>query len=184
MTGGGSLVVVSGPGGVGKGTVVQRLRARRPDVAVSVSATTRAPRPGEVDGEHYHFLSDAAFDRLVEGNGFLEYAEFGGHRYGTPWSSIEQPLQDGGTVLLEIDVQGALQVRDRHPGAVLVFIAPPDSAALAERLRARGTDSDERIDERLAIARNELAAARLFDHVVVNDDLDTTVDELSRILAG
>lgn len=179
-----SLVVVSGPGGVGKGTVVERLRQRRPDLEVSVSATTRPPRPGEVDGTHYHFMSDEAFDHLIDRDGFLEHADFGGRRYGTPWSSVEQPLREGRTVLLEIDVQGALQVRRRHPEALLVFIAPPDVAALEQRLRTRGADSDERIGERLAIAREELAAAEVFDHVVVNDEVEATVEELTRILAG
>lgn len=176
------LVVISGPGGVGKGTVVKALRAAYPQLAVSVSATTRAPRPGEVDGRDYHFLSADGFAALIDGGGFLEWAEFAGNRYGTPWASIEQPLTDGRTVILEIEIQGAGQVRARFPQATLIFLAPPSGEALLERLRGRGTDDPERIRERLALAESELAAAPDFDAVVVNDDVDRAVGEIGRIL--
>ena len=176
------LLVVSGPGGVGKGTVVAGLVARRDDVTVSVSATTRQPRPGELEGVHYHFLSDDHFDALVDSGGFLEWASFGGHRYGTPWTSVQEGLRSAGWVLLEIDVQGALQVRERFADAVLVFLEPPSPAALAERLRRRGSDDEERIQRRLAIARWELPQAHRFDHRVVNDDVDTAVAAIGRIL--
>ncbi len=178
----GTLLVVSGPGGVGKGTVVRRLARRRPDLAVSVSATTRPPRLGEVDGVDYHFLTDAQFTRLVAEDGFLEWAEFNGARYGTPWSSIRAPLAAGRPVVLEIDIQGARQVRATYPEAVLVFLAPPSPAALEVRLRNRG-DSAEAIERRLDIARWELAQAGDFDHVVVNDDLEQAVAAIDRILA-
>ncbi|WP_276319859.1 guanylate kinase [Egibacter rhizosphaerae] len=174
--------MVSGPGGVGKGTVVAQLRAQRPDVAVSVSATTRAPRPHERDGVDYWFLDPDAFTELVEAGGFLEWAEFGGDRYGTPWSSVAAARADGGVVLLEIEVQGALQVRDRFEDAVLVFLCPPDDDALVARLRQRGTDPPERIAERMAIARWELAQAERFDIRITNDELAATVDELASIL--
>lgn len=178
----GRLFVVSGPGGVGKGTVVAALARRRTDLAVSVSATTRAPRPGEVDGADYHFLDDADFDALIAAGGFLEWAAFGGHRYGTPWSSVGDALRAGRRVVLEIDVQGALQVRARHPDAVLVFLHPPSIDALSVRLRARGTDDPDRIAERLRIARWELDQAGLFDHQVVNDDVERAVAAIDRIL--
>ena len=176
------LVVLSGPGGVGKGTVVRALRERYPDVAVSVSATTRQPRPGEEDGVAYAFLSDDEFDELVAEDGFLEWAEFAGRRYGTPWSSVTEPLSLGRTVVLEIEVQGAAQVRDRFGDAVLILLAPPSPEALVERLRRRGTDDDERIAQRLAIAEAELAERAKFDHVVVNDTVDGAVGEIGRIL--
>jgi guanylate kinase len=179
---GARLVVLSGPGGVGKGTVVRALRARYPELAVSVSATTRPARPGETDGTHYHFLSGEQFERLVVDGGFLEWAEFAGNRYGTPWSSIEGLLRAGRTVLLEIEVQGAAQVRERFPGATLIFLAPPSPEALLERLRTRGTDDPERIAERMALARHELAQAPNFDAVVVNDTVDGAVTEIGRIL--
>lgn len=180
----GHLYVVSGPGGVGKGTVVQRLAERLDDVVVSVSATTRPPRPGEEDGRHYHFLSDEAFDALVADGGFLEWAEFAGRRYGTPWSSVAGPLAAGQKVLLEIEVQGALQVRERRPDAVLIFLTPPTTEALRQRLRGRGTDDEGRIARRMEIARWELAQAGRFDHVVVNDRLDRATDEIARILSS
>lgn len=178
----GRLVVLSGPGGVGKGTVVRALRRRYPDLAVSVSATTRAARPGEVDGTHYHFLSEAQFDELVARDGFVEWAEFAGHRYGTPWSSVDQPLDDGRVVLLEIDVQGAAQVRDRFADATLVFLAPPSREALLERLRRRGSDDPARIAERMDLADRELTAAATFDAVVVNETVDEAAAEIGRIL--
>ena len=182
MTDSGLLVVVSGPGGVGKGTVVSALRERLRDLVVSVSATTRAPRPGEVDGRHYHFLSPEAFTDLVDRDGFVEWAEFGGERYGTPWSSVAEPLERGEVVLLEIDVQGALQVRERFAGPLLVFIAPPDLDALRTRLEGRGTETPERIDERMAIADREMEKTRDFDHIIVNDDLDLTISAVETLI--
>lgn len=178
----GGLLVVSGPGGVGKGTVVGALAARCPDLAVSVSATTRPPRPGEVDGQAYHFLSDADFDALVAADGFVEWASFGGRRYGTPWTSVREPLAAGRWVVLEIDVQGALQVRDVFPDAILVFLLPPSPDDLVVRLQRRGTESAERIAERMAIARWEIEQAGRFDHRIVNDDLEAAVAALVRIL--
>jgi guanylate kinase len=175
--------VISGPGGVGKGTVVDALRLRLPDLDVSVSATTRARRPGEVDGVHYHFLTGEQFDALVAAGGFLEWAEFAGRRYGTPWSSVEDALAKGRPIVLEIDIKGARQVRERFPDAVLIFLAPPSGEALEERLRRRGTDDGARVSERMAIARWELAQASDFDHVVVNDRLDEAVERIARILA-
>ena len=151
---------------------------------MSVSATTRAPRPGEVDGVHYRFVDAATFDRMVADGAFLEWAEFNGHRYGTPWDGIEQPLEHGRTVVLEIDVQGAVQVRDRGMGAVLVFLEPPDPPALEARLRGRGTDDEATVRRRLAIGRWELDQAPLFDHRVVNTTVEEAVEDLLRILDG
>jgi guanylate kinase len=178
------LYVVSGPGGVGKGTVVATMARRHPEIVVSVSSTTRPPRPGEVDGVHYRFLDDAAFDALIASGGFLEWASFGGHRYGTPWTSVQTALAEGHPVVLEIDVQGAAQVRRRFPGAVLIFLEPPSPEALAVRLSTRGTDDPERIAERLRLAEQEMANGRDFDHRVVNDDLDGAVGAITRILGG
>lgn len=174
--------MISGPGGVGKGTVVRVLLERWPELALAVSATTRPPRPGEENGREYHFVSDAQFDKLVTSDALLEWATFGGRRYGTPWSSVRDALEQGRTLILEIDVQGALQVRERFADALLVFLAPPSIAALRQRLRDRGTDSEARIAERLAIAERELAQAPAFDHVVTNEDLNRAAGEIGRIL--
>ena len=174
--------MVSGPGGVGKGTVVEALREARSDLTVSVSATTRPPRAGEVDGVHYHFLDDATFDEVIADDAFVEWAEFGGRRYGTPWESVAGAFEEGRTVVLEIEVQGALQVKKRFPEATLVFLLPPDPDELLARLEGRGTDTPERIAERMRIARWELAQVEAFDHAIVNDDLATTVARISSIL--
>ena len=175
-------MVVSGPGGVGKGTVVKALLQRYPDLAVSVSATTREPRPGETDGVEYHFLSEDTFDELVDCDGFVEWAAFGGRRYGTPWSSLNAALEQGATVVLEIDVQGALQVRERFLDAVLVFLTPPSLDELRQRLEGRGTDAPERVAERMRIADWEMAQSPSFDHIITNATVDQTVAEIGRIL--
>lgn len=179
----GDVTVISGPTAVGKGTVVQALKARHPEVWVSVSATTRPPRPTEVDGVHYHFVSNADFDVLVATDGLLEWATVHGRdRYGTPSAPVEAAVERGERVILEIDLQGARQVRQRLPGARLVFIAPPNWAELVNRLVGRGTETAEQRERRLRTAQVELAAADEFDHVVVNDDLGRAVDDLVRLL--
>src|SRR4051794_18772619 len=146
---------------------------------LSVSATTREPRPGEVDGVDYHFLTPEEFQRRIDADEFLEWAEYAGHRYGTLRSELER---DAHPLVLEIEVQGARQVRERIP-ATSVFIAPPSDEALRTRLVGRGSDSNEQIERRLQVAREELAAEGEFDHVIVNDDLDAAVDELSKLVA-
>jgi guanylate kinase len=166
---------------VGKGTLIRLLLDRFPEMALSVSATTRAPRPGERDGVEYHFLSPEKFQEGVDGDAFLEWAEYAGHRYGTLRSELER---DAHPLVLEIEVQGARQVRERVPEATSVFIAPPSDEALRTRLVGRGSDSSDQIERRLAVAREELAAEDEFDHVVVNDGLDAAVEELSRLVAN
>ena len=176
----GGVLVVTGPSGVGKGTLIKRLLERVPDLTLSVSATTRGPRPGEKDGCDYHFLSEEEFEKRLLRNEFLEHAMYAGNHYGTPRSEIER-ASDG--LVLEIEVEGARQVRERLPEALQVFIAPPSPQALRERLIGRGTDSEEQMERRLARADEELAAQSEFKHVVVNDDLDRAVAELERLAA-
>jgi len=174
----GRLVVLTGPSGVGKGTVVAQVRGLRPDVWVSVSATTRAARAGEVDGVQYHFWSADRFARTVAEGGFLEWAEFAGNRYGTPSGPVLQRIAAGQTVLLEIELQGARQVRASMPEAFMVFLSPPSFADLEARLRGRATEDEAAIARRLARAQEELAAASEFDAVVVNDDVGRAAREL------
>jgi guanylate kinase len=178
------LTVLSGPSGVGKGTVVAAVRKRHPDVWVSVSVTTRRPRPGEQDGVHYHFVDDAEFDRLIEHDGLLEWAEYAGNRYGTPVEPLRRRLATGAPALLEIELQGARQVRARSPEAQLVFLAPPSWSALVSRLAGRGSEPAAVQERRLAIAQAELDAAGEFDRVVVNDDVARAADELVRLLTA
>jgi guanylate kinase len=176
------VFVITGPSGVGKGTLIRLLRERVPGLALSVSATTRAPRPGEHDGLDYHFLSDAEFARRVAAGEFVEWAEYSGRRYGTLRSELERHLAEGRPVVLEIEVQGARQVRGALPEAVQIFIEPPDGEALKDRLVGRGTDDPDAIARRLAVAESELAAADEFQYRVVNDRLDEAVARLVEIV--
>ncbi len=176
--------MISGPSGVGKGTVVHRLLEARPELAFSVSFTTRAPRREERDGVHYRFVSRDQFDARIEEGGFLEWAEVFGERYGTPVVDVESARADGRDVLVEVDVQGARAVKERVPDAILVFLRPPSEEELARRLRARGTEAGPDLDRRLAEARRELDEAPNFDHEVVNDRVEDAVAEVLAIIDG
>jgi guanylate kinase len=174
------VLVITGPSGVGKGTLIRLLLDRFPQMKLSVSATTREPRPGEEDGVDYHFLSPDEFQERIDSDDFLEWAEYAGNRYGTLRSELER---DAHPLVLEIEVQGARQVRARVRDAVSVFIAPPSEDALRTRLVGRGSDSPEQIERRLQTAWSELAAESEFDYVVINDDLDAAVERLSELVA-
>lgn len=180
----GRLVVISGPSGAGKSTVIGRLMEKRCDLCFSVSATTRAPRQGEVDGRDYFFVTPEKFASLVENNLLLEHAQYVGNSYGTPRGYVEQRLAEGYTVLLDIEVQGAAQVKFNRPDAVAVFILPPSAAELERRLRSRNTDSEEKIISRLRQAQCECAEAHKYDYIVVNDDPETAANELDSIITA
>ena len=178
----GVLIIISGPSGVGKGSICHMLMARNPNLFYSVSATTRAPREGEVDGENYHFLTKAQFEaRIAEGD-FLEWAELFGNYYGTPKSAVLQMLASGKDVILEIDTQGAMQVKAAYPMGIFIFILPPSLEALEERILKRGSETAESLALRLLESERELAMAPRYDYQVVNDDLQTAVQEMEYII--
>ncbi|MFN8047183.1 MAG: guanylate kinase [Ancrocorticia sp.] len=177
------VFVIAGPSGVGKGTVLHEFISRAPDCWVSISATTRPPRPGEVDGVHYYFVSDERFDEMIAGNELLEWAVVHGkHRYGTPRLPVEEAVAAGRTVILEVDLAGARQIRHSLPEAQQIFLLPPSWEELEHRLRGRGTESPEQIERRLATARTEMEAQSEFDMVVRNDSVSRATDELLHIM--
>ncbi|TDQ01183.1 guanylate kinase [Labedaea rhizosphaerae] len=178
------LTVVSGPSGVGKSTVVRELCRLDPNIYLSVSVTTRAPRPGEAHGDHYHFIDQARYDEMVEHKELLEHAHYAGNNYGTPREPIERALADGRPAVLEIELQGARQIRRSMPDAQLVMLVPPSWQELVDRLTGRGTEDPAKVARRLAVAKEELAAEDEFDVVVVNDDLNRAARELLTLVVG
>lgn len=178
----GLLVVISGPSGVGKDTIIKRLLSLDRDLTYSVSCTTRAPRPGEVEGVHYRFVSRQQFEDLVKRGHFLEHASYNGHLYGTPAGPVEEAREAGHDILLKIEVQGAQQVRKRVSDGTFIFLAPPNDAELARRQELRGGESEKDMAERLRIAETEMSYARDYDHVVVNDDLERAVAEVLDVI--
>ena len=180
----GKTFIICGPSGVGKGTVVVRLLASDPTLYFSVSATTRAPRPGEVDGMHYHFLTMEQFEKWIEEDQFLEHAQFVGNRYGTPQLYVDKAMDQGRDVLLDIEVQGAAKVRARCPGALFIFIIPPSFEELSRRLHRRNTDSEDVIAGRLEKARVEFKEIPNYDYLVINDKVAGAVEEIEAILTA
>ena len=174
--------MISGPAGAGKGTLVAQVRDRRPQLSVTVSATTRAPRAGETEGLSYYFLSEDEFDRKIEEDAFLEWANVHGHRYGTLKSEVDRLFAEGHSVILEIDVQGAFAVRKQREDAVLIFIMPPSAEVLEARLRGRGTEDEDSIRLRLANAVHEMSLAGRYDETVLNDGLEQAVSDLLAII--
>ena len=182
MAGRGKLTLITGPSGVGKGTLVNQLLERHSSIWLSVSATTRSPRQGEQDGINYFFQSRDRFEALVSEGGFLEWAEFAGNRYGTPRQPVEQRMTEGRPVLLEIELEGARQVRSSFPEGFQIFLAPPSFEELERRIRGRGTDSEEAIQSRLMRARVELKAQGEFDAVVINDNLESALQQVETLM--
>lgn len=180
----GELIVLAGPSGVGKGTLLKHLRGRHPKLRVSVSATTRQPRAGEVDGRHYYFVSLAAFKAMIAQGELLEWAQFAGNYYGTPKGPIKDAIAQGEQIILEIELMGARQVRESFPEAKQFFVLPPSVTALETRIRARGQDNESAIAKRLARAKVELAAADEFDIQIINDDLETALKSLEAAIFG
>lgn len=182
MTDKGILITFSGPSGSGKDTVLNKLIAKRDDTRISISMTTRKPREGEVDGVHYYFVDRDFFEKKIEADGVLEYAEYAGNLYGTPKDPVYEMIKAGKVVILEIEVQGAEKIKQKYPEVVSVFLMPPSLRVLEERLRGRNTDDEETINHRLVIAREEIRKASDYDYIVVNDDIDNAVEKFSGII--
>jgi len=180
----GNLFIISGPSGAGKGTLVKELVGRVPDLWVSVSVTTRAPRPGEVEGQHYFFVSDEEFDRLIAEDGLLEWAKVHGNRYGTPRAAVAEHVAAGNQVVLEIDPQGAFQVKSMAKDSILVFIMPPSIEELERRLQGRGSETKEQVSVRMETAKRELELVGEYDDVVQNNDVPEAVEQLIAIIDG
>ena len=180
----GKTFIICGPSGVGKGTVVARLLASDPTLYFSVSATTREPRPGEINGKHYHFISREEFDSWVREDAFLEYAEFVGNSYGTPKKFIDKAMEQGRDVILDIEIQGAAQVHEKRPDVVRIYVAPPSWEELERRLIGRGTEDMDKVRSRLARGKEEFLVARDFDYFVINDTVDRAVEEISAIMCA
>jgi guanylate kinase len=178
----GKLVVLTGPSGVGKGTLLTQILQRHPELYYSVSATTRSPRPGEENGKNYYFISRSEFEKLVAQGEFLEWAEFAGNCYGTPRTAVLDHIQSGKLVILEIELEGARQIKTSYPEALSIFILPPSFSELEQRIRGRGQDSEEAISRRLSRAQEEINAADEFDIQIVNDDFETALTQIENIL--
>ena len=176
------LIIITGPSGVGKGTVVKELLDRKKDIWLSISATTRNPRIGEKDGENYYFISDERFKDMIDKKEFLEWAQFAGNYYGTPLSTVNEKIEKGFIVLLEIEVEGAKQIKEKFPEALSIFLLPPSKEELEKRIRNRGTEKEEAIDRRLSRADYEIASSDEFDFVLTNHDVDETVKEVFKII--
>lgn len=178
----GILIVVSGPSGVGKGTLVKKLLKEVDNIYLSVSVTTRNPRKGEIDGKHYKFITYNEFINMVRNDGFLEYAKYNSNYYGTPKKEVDDMLNKGNSVILEIDVQGAFRVKDKYKEAQTIFIMPPCVEDLYKRLRCRNTETKEEIEKRVTIAKEEINLARKYDYIVINDSVRSAVNKIKNIL--
>ena len=176
------LIIITGPSGVGKGTVVKELLDRNKDIWLSISATTRNPRVGEKDGLNYYFISEERFKDMIDKKEFLEWAQFAGNYYGTPLSSVNEKIEKGFIVLLEIEVEGAKQIKEKFPESSSIFLLPPSKEELEKRIRNRGTEKEEAIDRRLSRANYEIASSNQFDFVLTNHDVDETVKEVFKII--
>tara|TARA_Y100001968_G_scaffold6598_1_gene5671 strand:+ start:301 stop:870 length:570 start_codon:yes stop_codon:yes gene_type:complete len=178
----GNLTVITGPSGVGKGTIVRKILENHSNVWLSISATTRKPRSGEIEGEHYFFLDNKSFQEIIDNEGFLEWAKFSNNLYGTPKKIIKEKIEKGTNVLLEIELEGARQIRESFPEALQIFLAPPSLSELEKRIRGRGTESEESIRDRLAIANKEIIAKKEFDAVIVNEDIEKAFNEIEGLM--
>ncbi|MDC3072577.1 guanylate kinase [uncultured Prochlorococcus sp.] len=176
------LIIITGPSGVGKGTVVKELLDRNKDIWLSISATTRNPRVGEKDGLNYYFISEERFKDMIDKKEFLEWAQFAGNYYGTPLSTVNEKIEKGFIVLLEIEVEGAKQIKEKFPESLSIFLLPPSKEELEKRIRNRGTEKEEAIDRRLSRANYEIASSNQFDFVLTNHDVDETVKEVFKII--